>query len=60
MGLVQDITERRQALERARTELDRLARDRDRILDLAGEGIYHADERGRITFANPAAANLLG
>ena len=26
MGLVQDITERRQALERARTELDRLAR----------------------------------
>ena len=60
MGLVQDITERRQALERARTELDRLARDRDRILELAGEGIYHADERGRITFANPAAADLLG
>jgi PAS domain S-box-containing protein len=60
MGLVQDITERRHALERARTELDRLARDRDRILDLAGEGIYHADERGRITFANPAAADLLG
>jgi PAS domain S-box-containing protein len=60
MGLVQDITERRQALERARTELDRLARDRDLILELAGEGIYHADERGRITFANPAAADLLG
>jgi PAS domain S-box-containing protein len=60
MGLVQDITERRKALERARTELDRLARDRDRILELAGEGIYHADERGRITFANPAAADLLG
>jgi PAS domain S-box-containing protein len=60
MGLVQDITERRRALERARTELDRLARDRDRILELAGEGIYHADERGRITFANPAAAELLG
>jgi PAS domain S-box-containing protein len=60
MGLVQDITERRRALERARTELERLARDRDRILELAGEGIYHADERGRITFANPAAAELLG
>ncbi|HEV3379324.1 MAG TPA: PAS domain S-box protein, partial [Thermoleophilaceae bacterium] len=60
MGLVQDITERRRALESARTELGRLGRDRDRILELAGEGIYHADERGRITFANPAAAELLG
>jgi PAS domain S-box-containing protein len=38
VGLVQDITERRRALESARTELDRLARDRDRILELAGEG----------------------
>jgi PAS domain S-box-containing protein len=60
MGLVHDISERRRALELARTELDRLARDRDRILEFAGEGIYHADERGRITFANPAAADMLG
>jgi PAS domain S-box-containing protein len=60
MGLVQDITQRRRALEQAGTELDRLARDRDRILEFAGEGIYLADESGRITFANPAAAGLLG
>jgi PAS domain S-box-containing protein len=60
MGLVQDITERRRALADAQTELDRLARDRDRILEFAGEGIYHVDERGRITFANPAAAQMLG
>jgi PAS domain S-box-containing protein len=60
MGLVQDITERRRALADAQTELARLARDRDRILEFAGEGIYHVDERGRITFANPAAGQMLG
>jgi PAS domain S-box-containing protein len=60
IGMVQDITERRQALDDAKTELERLARDRDRILEFAGEGIYHVDERGRIDFANPAAARMLG
>jgi PAS domain S-box-containing protein len=60
MGLVQDITERRRALDDAQTALDSLARERDRILEYAGEGIYHVDERGRITFANPAAAEMLG
>ena len=60
LGIVQDISERRAALDLAREELDRLARDHDRILEFAGEGIYHVDERGMITFANPAAAELLG
>jgi PAS domain S-box-containing protein len=60
MGIVQDITERRRALADARIELERLARDHDRILQFAGEGIYHVDDRGRITFANPAAARMLG
>jgi PAS domain S-box-containing protein len=60
LGLVQDITQRRQALAHAQSALERLARDRDRILEFAGEGIYHSDERGRITFANPAAAEMLG
>jgi PAS domain S-box-containing protein len=60
LGIVQDISERRAALDLARAELDRLARDHDRILEFAGEGIYHVDERGMITFANPAAAELLG
>jgi PAS domain S-box-containing protein len=60
IGLVQDITERRRALADAQIELARLARDRDRILEFAGEGIYHVDPRGRITFANPAAAQMLG
>jgi PAS domain S-box-containing protein len=60
LGLVQDITARRRALAAAQTELARLERERDRILEFAGEGIYHADERGRVTFANPAAAQMLG
>ncbi len=60
LGVMQDITERRLALTHAHDELDRLARERDRILEFAGEGIYHVDEDGRITFANPAAATMLG
>jgi PAS domain S-box-containing protein len=60
LGLMLDITERRQALTRAHERLERLARDRDRILEFAGEGIYHVDADGLITFANPAAAAMLG
>ena len=60
LGIVQDITERRAALDLARADLDRLARDPDSLLEFAGEGIYHVNERGIITFANPAAAELLG
>jgi PAS domain S-box-containing protein len=60
LGIVQDISERRAALELAQAELERLERDHDRILAFAGEGIYHVDERGRITFANPAAGEMLG
>lgn len=60
LAVIQDVTERRLALTRAHDELDHLARDRDRILNFAGEGIYHIDGDGRITFANPAAADMLG
>jgi PAS domain S-box-containing protein len=60
LGIVQDISERRAALDLAEGELERLARDHDRILEFAGEGIYHVDERGTIAFANPAAGKMLG
>jgi PAS domain S-box-containing protein len=60
LGVMQDITERRRALDGAREALERLARERDRILEFAGEGIYHVNGEGRITFANPAAGQMLG
>ena len=41
-------------------DLERLAHHHQRILDAVGEGIYGVDTEGRITFANPAAAQLLG
>jgi PAS domain S-box-containing protein len=41
-------------------ELERLAHHHQRILDAVGEGIYGVDAEGRITFVNPAAAQLLG
>ncbi|MDQ4054282.1 MAG: response regulator [Actinomycetota bacterium] len=46
---------------RARThELEQLTRRHTSILDGAGEGIVGLDRSARLTFANPAAAALLG
>ena len=48
-------------LVRQRTQaLVRLTRRHQSILDGAGEGIVGLDRSGRVTFANPAAAELLG
>lgn len=53
---LEDITERKLALnahEKTRHQLQL-------ILDAAGEGIYGVDLEGRVTFANPAAALMVG
>ncbi len=52
----------RYAIERksAENELAELGRQNEIILDSAGEGICGLDSAGVITFANPAAARLLG
>ena len=51
-----DLTERL----RAEREL-RAARDHMRaVTDGMGEGMYSLDERGRVTYMNPAAVDLLG
>jgi diguanylate cyclase (GGDEF)-like protein/PAS domain S-box-containing protein len=41
-------------------EIDRLARDNEGIIAAAGEGIVRVDLHGRITYANPAALEMLG
>ncbi len=52
----------RYAIERksAENELAHLGRQNEMILDSAGEGICGLDASGVVTFANPAAARLLG
>ncbi|MGE0548494.1 MAG: PAS domain S-box protein [Kofleriaceae bacterium] len=56
LGISEDITERR----RTETELEALARKNQLILTSIGEGIYGIDSKGRATFVNPAAAQMLG
>jgi diguanylate cyclase (GGDEF)-like protein/PAS domain S-box-containing protein len=56
VGASQDITERLAQQE----ALSRMSRQREAILDAAGEGICGLDPDGAITFANPAAAGMLG
>ena len=52
----------RYAIERkaAESELAHLGRQNEMILDSAGDGICGLDSSGVVTFANPAAARLLG
>ncbi|MET0557518.1 MAG: EAL domain-containing protein [Solirubrobacterales bacterium] len=42
------------------TAYDRLATDNEGIIRAAGEGIFRNDLEGRVTYANPAALELLG
>jgi len=48
--------ERHQAFQ----EYQKLARQHQRILASAGEGIYGLDHEGKATFVNPAGATMLG
>lgn len=42
------------------TELETLRRQHELILNSVGEGVYGLDLEGRVTFVNPAAANMIG
>lgn len=55
-GTDTNITERKLIEEK----LARLGRQNELILNSAGEGIIGLDERGNITFVNPAAAKMTG
>ncbi|MBI5204596.1 MAG: PAS domain-containing protein [Nitrospirae bacterium] len=54
--LVRDITERKHTEEL----INRLYHKNELILNCAGEGIYGIDTNGNTTFANPAAAKMIG
>jgi PAS domain S-box-containing protein len=55
-----ELGELSRAFDEMAESLERLTRQHQRILESAGEGIYHVDLAGRVTFVNPAAALLLG
>jgi diguanylate cyclase (GGDEF)-like protein/PAS domain S-box-containing protein len=46
--------------ERAEAELKRAHQENEMILNSIGEGLVGMDQRGMITFINPAGSNLLG
>lgn len=46
--------------EQSRSSIERMHREYESILDSAGDGIYGLNAEGTCTFANPAAARMLG
>ncbi|BBH23428.1 hypothetical protein Back11_47730 [Paenibacillus baekrokdamisoli] len=55
-----EITVKNKELERVVTELQQLSREKELILNSAGEGIFGLDLDRKITFCNPAGASMLG
>ena len=55
-----EITVKNQKLKNVIAELQQLSRDKELILNSAGEGIFGLDLNQNITFCNPAGAHMLG
>ncbi|GGA33609.1 hypothetical protein GCM10010917_18510 [Paenibacillus physcomitrellae] len=55
-----EVRAKNKELEMVVTELRQISRERELILNSAGEGIFGLDLEGNITFCNPAAENMLG
>jgi diguanylate cyclase (GGDEF)-like protein/PAS domain S-box-containing protein len=55
-----EITVKNKELEWVVTELQQLSREKELILNSAGEGIFGLDLDWNITFCNPAGASMLG
>ena len=55
-----EITEKNEELEQIVDKLQQLSREKELILNSAGEGIFGLDIEGKITFCNPAGAAMLG
>ncbi|TSB47438.1 sensor domain-containing phosphodiesterase [Alkalicoccobacillus porphyridii] len=55
-----EVIEKNKELEHVVTELRQLSREKELILNSAGEGIFGLDLKRNITFCNPAGASMLG
>ncbi|MGM0873276.1 MAG: sensor domain-containing phosphodiesterase [Bacillota bacterium] len=55
-----ELTDKNKELEDVVGELQRLSREKELILNSAGDGIVGLDIEGNITFCNPAAETILG
>lgn len=55
-----EITVKNKELQKAITELQQLSREKELILNSAGEGIFGLDLDRKITFCNPAGVSMLG
>lgn len=55
-----ELTEKNKELENVVSELKRLSREKELILDSAGDGIFGLNLEGEITFCNPAGVTMLG
>lgn len=55
-----EVLEKNKELELVVSELKHLSREKDLILNSAGEGIFGLDLNRQITFCNPAGAEMLG
>ncbi len=55
-----EIKVKNKKLERVVTKLQQLSREKELILNSAGEGIFGLDLNRNITFCNPAGASILG
>ncbi|MCP3029377.1 EAL domain-containing protein [Halobacillus sp. A5] len=55
-----ELTQKNNELEHVIHEVKQIGREKELILNSAGEGIFGLDLKGFITFCNPSAANLLG
>jgi PAS domain S-box-containing protein len=60
IGLAKENQRLAREREQAEEELKQATRQKELILNSAGEGIYGLDLEGNTTFANPAAEKLLG
>ncbi len=63
LGIIRDISERKNAgeeVQKSQNAIELVHRERNLILNSAGEGIYGLDNEGVTTFVNPAACKMLG